>query len=377
MTSSSTSSPPAQTLETKVSITALLKLMVDVQASDLHLTAGASPQLRIDGIMRPVQMPALSPAQVQELCFSILKDKHRALFEQNREVDLSFGVQNLARFRANVFTERGSVAGAFRRIPYQIKSFGELGLPPILLEIARRPRGLILVTGPTGSGKSTTMAAMVDLINTERHGHIILLEDPIEYVHQHKSCLVAQREIGADSDDFKSALKNVLRQDPDVVFIGEMRDFETMEAALTISETGRLAMATLHTNSTTQSIARILGAFPPERQDQIRMQLSMTLEGIICQQLIPKIGGGRVLALEILVPTPAVRNLIREDKAHQLYSVLQTGRGKSGMQSLNQSLADHVTQRHITVEDAMQASSDPEELRNLLQTTTPQARAQK
>lgn len=377
MTSISTNSPVTQAPESKVSITSLLKLMVDVQASDLHLTAGAAPQLRIDGLMRPVQMPALSPPQVQELCFSILKEKHRALFEQNREVDLSFGVQNLARFRANVFTERGSVAGAFRRIPYQIKSFGELGLPPVLLEIARRPRGLILVTGPTGSGKSTTMAAMVDLINTERHGHIILLEDPIEYVHQHKSCLVAQREIGADSDDFKSALKNVLRQDPDVVFIGEMRDFETMEAALTISETGRLAMATLHTNSTTQTISRILGAFPPERQDQIRMQLSMTLEGIVCQQLIPKIGGGRVLALEILVPNPAVRNLIREDKAHQLYSALQTGRGKSGMQSLNQSLADHVTQRHITVEDAMQASSDPEELRNLLQTTTPQARAQK
>lgn len=363
----------AGTTAAKATLLPLLKMMVDVEASDLHITAGAAPHLRIDGKLKPVKMGPLMPGDVKNLCYSVLKDFQRTAFERDQEIDLSFGVQGLARFRANIFTQRGNVAGAFRRIPFSVKTFGELGLPAILAEIARKPRGLILVTGPTGSGKSTTLAAIVDLINSERHGHIVLLEDPIEYLHQHKGCVVAQREMGADSTNFKTALKNVLRQDPDVVFIGEMRDHETMEAALTISETGRLALATLHTNSTVQSVARIVGAFPPSQQEQIRMQLSMTLEAIVCQQLIPKIGGGRVLAMEILIPTAAVRNLIREDKAHQIYSVLQTGRAKSGMQSLNQSLADHVNRRTISLEDAILASSDPDELRGLLNNGLPAA----
>jgi twitching motility protein PilT len=347
----------------------LLRLMVDTDASDLHVTAGAIPRLRIDGRLKPAPMGKLGSDDAKELCYSMLNDRQREAFERDQEVDLSFEVPGLARFRANVFTQRGHVAGAFRRIPLAVKTFGELGLPPVLAEVARKPRGLILVTGPTGSGKSTTLAAMVDLINTERHGHIVLLEDPIEYMHENKSCLIAQREMGADSNTFRTALKNVLRQDPDVVFIGEMRDHETMEAALTISETGRLALATLHTNSTVQTVTRIVGAFPPVQQEQIRLQLSMTLEAVVCQQLIPRIGGGRVLAMEILIPTPAVRNLIREDKAHQIYSVLQTGRARSGMQSLNQALADLVSRRQITVEEALKASSDTDELRNLMNTS--------
>jgi twitching motility protein PilT len=357
----------------KVTLVPLLKMMAEVSASDLHITAGAAPHWRIDGKLVPIKMGTLTPDGVRKLCYSILEDAQRAAFERDQEIDLSFDVPGVCRFRANIFTQRGSVAGAFRRIPFSVKTFGELGLPAILADVARKPRGLILVTGPTGSGKSTTLAAVVDLINSERQGHIVLLEDPIEYLHQHKRCVVAQREMGADSTNFKSALRNVLRQDPDVVFIGEMRDHETMEAALTISETGRLALATLHTNSTVQSIARIVGAFPPSQQEQIRMQLSMTLEAIVCQQLIPRIGGGRALAMEILIPTPAVRNLIREDKAHQIYSVLQTGRSKSGMQSLNQSLSDLVGRRVISLEEAMLASSDPEELRTLISSAPPPA----
>jgi twitching motility protein PilT len=265
-----------------------------------------------------------------------------------------------------VFMQRGAVAAVFRQIPFKVKSFDDLALPPILAEVARKPRGLVLVTGPTGSGKSTTLAAMVDLINTERQGHIVTIEDPIEYLHTHKSCLVNQRELGADTKSFKRALKYVLRQDPDVVLIGEMRDFETIEAAITIGETGHLALATLHTNSTIQTINRIIDVFPPFQQSQIRAQLSMTLEAVVCQQLIPKIGGGRVMAMEILIPTPAIRNLIREDKIHQIYSAMQTGRNKTGMQTLNHSLADLVQKRLVKQDEAFAASSDVEELRQLI-----------
>ncbi len=346
----------------------LLKIMIEKGASDLHITTGSPPRLRVDGKLIPLDHPSLTPAETKSLCYSIMTDNQKHKFEENNELDLSFGVKGLSRFRGNIFMQRGAVAAAFRTIPFEIKSFRDLGLPEIVNELVKKPRGLILVTGATGSGKSTTLAAMVDRINDERFDHIITVEDPIEYLHGHKKCLINQREVNADTASFKNALRYVLRQDPDVVLIGEMRDLETIEAALTVAETGHLTLATLHTNSAVQTINRIIDVFPPHQQEQIRVQLSFVLEGIVAQQLIPKKNGkGRVLAVELLVPNPAIRNLIREDKIHQIYSMMQTGQTKFGMQTMNQSLFELYGKGYLSYEDALGRSPVPDELITMLQ----------
>jgi len=346
----------------------LLKAMIEKNASDLHITTGSPPRLRIDGKLEYIDHPQLTPADTKALCYSILTDAQKHKYEENNELDLSFGIKGLSRFRANIFMQRGAVAGAFRTIPFEIRTFKELGLPEIVNELVKKPRGLILVTGPTGSGKSTTLAAMIDRINSERYDHIITVEDPIEYLHSHKKCLVNQREVNADTTSFKAALKYVLRQDPDVVLIGEMRDLETIEAALTVSETGHLTLATLHTNSAVQTINRVIDVFPPHQQEQIRVQLSFVLECILAQQLIPKKSGkGRVLAIELMIPNPAIRNLIREDKIHQIYSMMQTGQTKFGMQTMNQSLFELYSKGFLSYEDALGRSPVPEELITMLQ----------
>ncbi len=349
-----------------VTLHQLLKIMVDSNASDLHITTGSPPMLRIDGKLVPIKHPPLSIPETKDICYSVLTDAQKQKFEENWELDFSFGVQGLSRFRGNIYMQRGAVAGAFRLIPFKIRGLQELGVPPIVSELARRPRGLILVTGPTGSGKTTTLAAIIDQINQERHDHIVTIEDPIEYLMTHKNCLVNQREVGSDTKSFHNALRSVLREDPDVILIGEMRDLETIKIALVLSETGHLTLATLHTNTAVQTINRIIDVFPPHEQSQVRAQLSFVLEGILCQTLIPKIGGGRVLAMEVLVPNPAIRNLIREDKVHQIYSQQQIGQEKWGMQTLNQSLADLYLRKLITYEDAIGRSTDPEELKRML-----------
>lgn len=344
--------------------------MIEKNASDLHITSGTPPRLRIDGKLVSLTDTPLMPADTKSLCYSILTDSQKHKFEEHNELDLSFGVKGLSRFRANIFVQRGAVAGAFRAIPYNIKTFNDLGLPDIVNDLTKKPRGLILVTGPTGCGKSTTLATMIDKINSERHEHIITIEDPIEYLHTHKKCLVNQREVNADTDSFKDALRYILRQDPDVVLIGEMRDLETIQAALTVSETGHLTFATLHTNTAVQTINRIIDVFPPHQQEQVRTQLSFVLEAILSQQLIPKKNGqGRVLAAEVLIPTPAIRNLIREDKIHQMYSMMQTGQAKFGMQTMNQSLFDLYSRGIISYEDAMGKSPLPDELLPMMQRT--------
>lgn len=349
----------------------LLKTMIEKGASDLHITTATPPRLRIDGKLVPLDNPALTPVETKALCYSILTDSQKHKFEEHNELDLSFGVKGLSRFRGNIFMQRGAVAGAFRTIPFEIRTFVDLGLPEIVNDLVKKPRGLILVTGATGSGKSTTLAAMVDRINSERYEHIITIEDPIEYLHGHKKCLINQREVNADTVSFKAALRYVLRQDPDVVLIGEMRDLETIEAALTVAETGHLTLVTLHTNSAIQTINRIIDVFPPHQQEQIRVQLSFVLEGIVAQQLVPKkTGKGRALAVELLVPNPAIRNLIREDKIHQIYSMMQTGQTKFGMQTMNQSLVELYTKGHLSYEDAIGRSMVPEELINMLQRAT-------
>jgi twitching motility protein PilT len=346
----------------------LLKIMIDKGASDLHISTGTPPRIRVDGKLVPLDRAPLNPAETKALCYSILTDTQKHKFEENNELDLSFGMKGLSRFRANIFLQRGAVTGAFRMIPFIIKTFGELGLPPIINELAKKPRGLILVTGPTGCGKSSTLAAVIDKINKERQEHIMTIEDPIEFIHAHKSCLINQREVNSDTTSFKDALRYVLRQDPDIVLIGEMRDLETIEAALTVSETGHLTFATLHTNTAIQTLNRIIDVFPSHQQEQIRVQLSFVLEGIISQQLIPrKNGGGRVLAVEIFIPTPAIRNLIREDKSHQIYSMMQTGQTKFGMQTMNQSLFELFKKGLISYDDALSKSSIPEELINMMQ----------
>jgi len=351
----------------------LLKVMIEKNASDLHVTTGSPPRLRIDGKLVNIDHPSLNPADTKALCYSVLTDAQKHKYEEDNELDLSFGVKGLSRFRANIFMQRGAVAGAFRTIPFDIRTFNDLGLPEIMNELVKKPRGLILVTGPTGSGKSTTLAAMVDRINSDRCEHIITIEDPIEYLHPHKKCLINQREVHADTASFKTALRYVLRQDPDVVLIGEMRDLETIEAALTVSETGHMTLATLHTNSAVQTMNRIIDVFPPHQQDQIRVQLSFVLEGILAQQLIPKKSGiGRVLAVELLVPNPAIRNLIREDKIHQIYSMMQTGQTKFGMQTMNQSLFDLYSRRLISYDDAVGRSSVPDELIAVIQKGMPE-----
>ncbi len=349
------------------SLNALLKTMVEQGGSDLHLTINSPPQVRVDGKLRPLNLPPLSPTETKQIAYSILTDNQKHRLEEDLEIDFSFGIRGLARFRANVFHQRGAIAAVFRQIPYEILSFSQLGLPAVIEKISDKPRGLVLVTGPTGSGKSTTLAAMIDKVNRERHEHILTIEDPVEYLHEHKACLINQRELGADTHGFSNSLRSALRQDPDVVLIGEMRDHETIEAALRIAETGHLTFATLHTNSAAQSINRIIDVFPAHQQSQIRTQLSFVLEGIICQSLIPKASGkGRALALEVLVPSSAIRNLIREDKVHQIYGMMQSGQAKHGMLTFNQSLASLYFRRLITLQTAMNRSSIPDELQEII-----------
>jgi twitching motility protein PilT len=344
----------------------LLEEMVAKGASDLHITAGLPPQYRIDGNMATTQFPVLTGDDTRRLAYSILNDEQKKRFENDHELDFSFGVQGISRFRANVFQQRGVTAMALRQIPYQIHTFEQLGLPPICRQLINKTQGLVLVTGPTGSGKSTTLATMVDTINTTRKGHIITIEDPIEFVHQHKGCVVNQREVNSDTKSFPDALKYVLRQDPDVILIGEMRDRETIEAALTIAETGHLALATLHTNSTFETINRIVDVFPNGQQNQVRSQLSFCLSGVITQQLIPRAkGGGRVMALEVMVCTPAIKALIRDDKVHQIYGLMQAGQ-KHGMQTMNQSLHQAVVNKWITMDEALSRSTDVTELMQML-----------
>ena len=346
---------------------ALLKAMLDKGASDLHITAASPPRLRIDNDLVRLQLDPLQPADTKMLCYSVMSDQQRARFEEDLEVDFSFGIRGLARFRANVYMQQGCVAGAFRIVPFKVIPLDELGMPPVVTEMCDKPRGLVLVTGPTGSGKSTTLASMIDRINSMQRNHIVTVEDPIEFQHQHKSSLVNQREVGRDSQSFKRALKYILRQDPDVVLIGEMRDLETIEAALTVAETGHLCFATLHTNSAIQSINRIIDVFPTNQQAQVRGVLAFVLEGIITQTLIRKSSGtGRALAAEVLVPNAAVRNLIREDKLHQVYSQMQIGQSKFGMQTMNQALYDLYTKGSISLEDALGASSEVDELRTMI-----------
>ena len=345
----------------------LLKKMLEMGGSDLHISTNSPPQIRVHGHLHPLDLPVLNPSETKQLAYSVLTDAQKHRFEEHLELDFSFGLKGLARFRGNLFNQRGATGAVFRVIPYEIKSFQQLNLPPIVAKLCEKPRGLILVTGPTGSGKSTTLAAMIDKINTERHDHIITIEDPIEFVHQNKNCLVNQREVHSDTTSFSDALRAALREDPDVVLIGEMRDLETIESALRIAETGHLTFGTLHTNSAASTINRVIDVFPSHQQSQIRAQLSLVLEGVLCQSLLSKIGGqGRACAMEILVPNAAVRNLIREDKIHQIYSAMQSGQDKYGMQTFNQSLASLYFSKQISLETAMLRSSMPDELQEMI-----------
>lgn len=346
----------------------LLRGMLEVGASDLHITAGTPPVMRVDGELKRISGAPLTGDDSRTMAFSVMTEAQKHRFEEDNELDFSFGLKGLARFRGNVFVQRGQVAAVFRVIPYEILSFEQLGLPEVVRTMARRPRGLVLVTGPTGSGKSTTLAAMLDLINRESRGHIITIEDPIEFVHEHKNCIVNQRELGADTESFATALKGALRQDPDVILVGELRDLETMEIALKMAETGHLALATLHTNSCVQTITRVVDAFPTNAQAQIRLQLSFVLEGILSQQLLPKKNGkGRVAALEIMRPTTAIRNLIREDKISQIYGSMQVGQSETGSQTLNQSLAQLVMTGKVAEKSALARSQDPRELSKIIE----------
>ena len=343
----------------------LLKTTVDMNGSDLHITAETPPQVRVNGHLQRLPGSELNPSETKQLVYSVLTDAQKKTFEESKELDFSFGIKGLSRFRCNVFNQRGAVAAVYRVISETIRSFGDLGLPAVLATLAERPRGLILVTGPTGSGKSTTLAAMIDKINLERHDHILTIEDPIEYIHHHKKGLVSQREVGADTDAFPTALKYVLRQDPDVILIGEMRDRETFGAALTIAETGHLVFATLHTNSASESINRIVDVFPADQQKQIQTQLSFVLEGVITQQLVPRWrGGGRAMVAEVLVATPAVKAVIREGKTHQIYSALQAG-AKHGMHTMDQHLADLVKVGKISYEMGLEKCHHVEDFNRL------------
>src|SRR5436190_3928319 len=345
----------------------LLQTLVENDGSDLHIATDTPPQIRVHGHLRRLALPDMNPSDTKQLVYSVLTDAQKKRFEETMELDFSFGIKGLARFRCNVFTQRGAVGAVYRLIPEKIRSFAELGLPPVLATLAARPRGLVLITGPTGSGKSTTLAAMIDKINTERHDHILTIEDPIEYIHQHKNCLVNQREVHSDTNSFSNALRAALREDPDIVLIGEMRDLETVEAALKIAETGHLTFATLHTNSAAQTINRIIDIFPAGQQSQIRTQLSLVLEGIVCQALMPRADGkGRVVSLEIMVPNSAIRNLIRDDKIHQIYGAMQTGQEKLGMQTGNQSLASLHQRKVITLDAALNSSSNKDELQEMI-----------
>ena len=358
-----------QNPETQITLPDLLRKMTDAGGSDLHLSTNSPPQIRVHGHLSPLPgYRPLTPAETKQLAYSVLTDAQKHRFEENLELDFSFGLKGMSRFRANLFNQKGAVGAVFRAIPYEIKSFEALGLPSVVSDLCKKPRGLVLVTGPTGSGKSTTLAAMIDKINIDRHDHILTIEDPIEFLHNHKNCIVNQREVNADTHGFANALRTALRQDPDVVLVGEMRDLETIEMALRIAETGHLTFATLHTNSAYSTINRIIDVFPAAQQAQVRTQLSLVLEGIMCQSLLPKAtGDGRAMALEILIPNAAIRNLIREDKIHQIYSMMQTGQDKFGMQTFNQSLASLFHKRAITLETAMARSSNADELKELIE----------
>jgi twitching motility protein PilT len=355
------------------SLSDLLKRMVDTGGSDLHITINSPPRIRLHGELKPLEgVPPLGPADTKQLAYSVLTDAQKHRFEENLELDFSFGLKNMARFRGNLFNQRGAVAGVFRVIPFEIKTFEQLRLPPLLATLCEKPRGLVLVTGPTGSGKSTTLATMLDLINQARYEHMITIEDPIEFIHSHKKCLVNQREVHSDTHSFANALRAALREDPDTVLIGEMRDLETIESALRIAETGHLTFGTLHTNSAASTINRIIDVFPSHQQSQVRAQLSMVLEGIICQALLPRLDGrGRVLATEILIPNPAIRNLIREDKIHQIYSAMQLGQEKFGMQTFNQALYSLYSQRLVSLETALSRSSNVDELQDMIDRGSP------
>ncbi|SHK16289.1 type IV pilus twitching motility protein PilT [Thermocrinis minervae] len=356
---------PAQTSEVK--LVEILYKAVRLNASDVHLTPGVRPCVRIDGkIQQLMEYPVLTPEVTQKLAYSVMSDRHRKELEEKGQVDFSFGVKDVGRFRANVFFQRGSIACVFRRLPYKVMSVKELGLSEKVLDLCHKSMGLVLVTGPTGSGKTTTLAALINYINENFHYHIITIEDPIEYVFQHRKSIVNQREIGEDVDSFAAALRAALREDPDVILVGELRDLETIEIALRAAETGHLVFATLHTNTAISTITRIVDVFPPNQQEQVRIQLSFVLQGVISQRLVPKIGGGRVLVYEYLVPNTAIRNLIRENKLQQIYSLMQTDQANTGMQTMNQSLAYHFRVGNITYEDAMKYSPDPKELERMI-----------
>jgi twitching motility protein PilT len=366
-TATGSSAPNAPVPGAAVSLRSLLEEMIERDASDLHITAGERAKLRVDGdIVNSNTETILSPKDTLQLAYSVLTENQKKRFEMDDELDFSFGIQNLARFRGNCFKQRGCVSMAIRQIPFNIRTFQDLGLPAVVAKMAEKPRGLVLVTGPTGSGKSTTLAAMIDKVNRERKGHIITVEDPIEFIHRHHSCIVNQREVGADTHSFSNALKYALREDPDVILIGEMRDLETIQAALTIAETGHLVFATLHTNSAAEAINRIIDVFPAHQQSQVRAQLAFVLEGIVTQTLLPRARGrGRCMAAEILVITPAMRALIRDDKVHQIYSMMQSGK-KFGMQTLNDALYQLYQSREVTEEECLRVSSDPNEFLRMI-----------
>ncbi|HEY2026371.1 MAG TPA: type IV pilus twitching motility protein PilT [Gemmatimonadaceae bacterium] len=357
----------APVIASSVNLRVLLEEMIERDASDLHITAGERPKMRIDGEIQSSKLEfVMSPKDTLQLAYSVLTENQKKRFEMEDELDFSFGIQNLARFRGNVFKQRGCVSMVIRQIPFSIKTFDDLKLPDVIRKMAERPRGLVLVTGPTGSGKSTTLAAMIDKINKERRGHIITVEDPIEFIHRHQGCIVNQREVGSDTKSFQASLKYALRQDPDVILIGEMRDLDTIQAALTISETGHLAFATLHTNSAAEAINRIIDVFPSHQQSQVRAQLAFVLEGVITQTLLPKAKGrGRAMAAEILVVTPAVRALIRDDKIHQIYSTMQSGK-KFGMQTMNDALYGLYMSREVALEECLRSSHDPNEFLRMI-----------
>jgi twitching motility protein PilT len=349
------------------SIQGFLEMIVQNGATDLHVSSGSPPLMRVAGKLTPLPFPSLSASETKHLCYSLLTDSQRHRFEEENELDFSFGIRGLSRFRGNLFVQKGTVGGAFRLIPYEVRGLAELGLPPVAGELTKLPRGLVLVTGPTGSGKSTTLASMIDKINRERQEHIVTVEDPIEFVHEHRKCLVNQREVFADTHGFSQALRHVLRQDPDVVLIGEMRDLETVASALTVAETGHLVLSSLHTNSAVQTINRIIDIFPSNQQPQVRAQLSLVLQGVVSQQLIPRLDSrGRVLAVEIMIPNPAIRNLIREEKTHQIYSQMQVGQLRFGMQTMSQSLVDLYQRRLISYEETVGHATEPDEVRAVL-----------
>jgi twitching motility protein PilT len=350
-----------------LSIQSFLEYVVQHGATDLHISSESPPLMRVDGELRPLPVPPLSANETKNLCYSLLTESQRHRFEEENELDFSFGIRGVSRFRGNLFVQKGSVGGAFRLIPYEVRGLAELGLPPVVADLTKLPRGLVLVTGPTGSGKSTTLASMIDKINRERHEHVVSIEDPIEFVHEHRKCLVNQREVYADTHGFSEALRHVLRQDPDIVLVGEMRDLETVASALTVAETGHLVLSSLHTNSAVQTINRIMDIFPSDQQPQIRAQLSLILQGVISQQLLPRLDGrGRVLAVEVMIPNPAIRNLIREQKVHQIYSQLQVGQVKFGMQTMSQSLVDLYQRRLISYDEAIGHATEPDEVRMML-----------